>query len=146
MNIVRSRPLGQFPDYGIVSDLVPPPQDQASPTYATFGPEGTTIPASDITIQPQSPAATVAKPPSSSPTFATFGPYGTLDPTAVSAPVAPGQISPAPKVNIPTSPDQVFGPYGGPLNKTLLGFPVGIWLAIGMGVLVLAAPSGRRRR
>jgi hypothetical protein len=143
MNIVRRGRLGQFPGEGIAADITLGPQDTGTDTFPMYYDPGLLL--AEQGAQAPAPAVSVPQP-SGSPVYATFGPYGTLDPTAATAQIpAPGSISPAPHVAIPTT-DQFFGPYGGLLNKTFLGFPAGIWLAVGGLVLVLSSGGGRRRR
>lgn len=149
MNVVRARHIGQFPTEGIASDITLGPQDTSTiqsgadnfPMYYDPG-----LILAEQGIQTPAPAP-VPQPPDTTGQTGFLPWQMNITPVigASAQPPAPGSISPAPRVNVPTSA-QFFGPYGGPLNKTVLGFPVGVWLAIGMGVLVLAAPSGRRRR
>jgi hypothetical protein len=127
MNIVRSRPLGQFdPSTGIVGEIMLGPQEPAPVDTGILSPYqtyGSAYP--DITAAPSTPVAH----PSGAP-LATFGPYGTTDPTAVSVP------SPAPRVNVPLTTSSFF-------SSTLGGIPTIAWI----GIAVLGAVAlGRRKR
>jgi hypothetical protein len=143
MNIVRRKPLGQFPGEGIASDITLGPQDTGTDTFPMYYDPGLII--AEQGAPPSAPAPAVSVPqPSGSPTYATFGPYGTLDPTAVPATAqipAPGSISPAPHVTIPMNTVSGF------LSSSLAGIPMVAWLGIGLvGILALSSSGGRRRR
>jgi hypothetical protein len=148
MNIVRSRPLGQFPGEGIASDLTLGPQQAPADNFPMYYDPGLLIAeqgAPPAAPSPPAPSVTVPQPPgagSGSPIYATFGPIGTLDTTAASAiGPAPGAISPAPHVTIPLSTASGF------LSSSLAGIPMVAWLGIGLvGILALSSGGGRRRR
>jgi hypothetical protein len=141
MNIVRRKPLGQFPGEGIASDIVLGPQDTGTDTFPMYYDPGLII--AEQGAPPSAPAPAVSVPqPTSSPTYATFGPYGTLDPTAVPATAqipAPGSISPAPKVNVPSTVASF-------LNRASIGgVKNDVWLALGIGMFFMFSVTKRRR-
>lgn len=144
MNIVRAKRLGQFPGEGIASDLTLGPQDAGvTDNFPMYNDPGLLL--AEQGIQAPAPAVTVPQPPGAgtgSPIYATFGPYGTTDPTAASAQIpAPGSISPAPHVTIPTNTVTGF------MASSLAGIPMVAWLGIGLvGILALSSSGGRRRR
>jgi len=139
MNIVRRARLGQFPGEGIASDITLGPSQQTTDTFPMYYDPGLLL--AEQGVQAPAPAVSVPQP-SSSPVYATFGPYGTLDPTAATAQVpAPGSISPAPHVTIPTNTVTGF------MASSLAGIPMVAWLGIGLvGILALSSSGGRRRR
>jgi len=141
MNIVRRKPLGQFPGEGIASDITLGPQDTSTDTFPMYYDPGLIIAEQGAPPSAPAPAVTVPQP-SGSPVYATFGPYGTLDPTAATAQIpAPGSISPAPHVTIPMNTVSGF------LSSSLAGIPMVAWLGIGLvGILALSGSGGRRRR
>jgi hypothetical protein len=138
MNIVRRKPLGQFPGEGIASDITLGPQDTGTDTFPMYYDPGLVI--AEQGVQAPAPAVSVPQP-SGSPVYATFGPYGTTDPTAATAQIpAPGSISPAPHVTIPTNT------VTGLMSASFGGIPMLGWLGIAIGVLALSSSGGRRRR
>jgi hypothetical protein len=143
MNIVRARRLGQFPGEGIASDItLGPQQTDTTDTFPMYYDPGLLI--AEQGAPAPAPSTTVPQPPGAgtgSPIYATFGPIGTLDPTAASAQIpAPGSISPAPRVNIPTNTVSGF------MASSLAGIPMVAWLGIGLvGILALSGGKGRRR-
>lgn len=149
MNIVRAKRLGQFPGEGIAADLTLGPQsampDVTTDNFPMYYDPGLVLAEQGIQSPAPSASTTVPQPPGAgtgSPIYATFGPIGTLDPTAASAQIpAPGSISPAPRVNIPTNTVSGF------MAASLAGIPMVAWLGIGLvGILALSSSSGRRRR
>jgi hypothetical protein len=139
MNIVRRKPLGQFPGEGIASDIVLGPQDTGTDTFPMYYDPGLLL--AEQGVQAPAPAVSVPQP-TGSPIYATFGPYGTTDPTAATAQIpAPGSISPAPHVTIPLNTVSGF------MSSSLAGIPMVAWLGIGLvGILALSSSGGRRRR
>jgi hypothetical protein len=142
MNIVRSTRLGQFPGEGIASDITLGPQDTTD-NFPMYYDPGLLIAEQGAPPSAPAPAVSVPQPPSGFlPADAGgWGSVGTTYAPATAQTPAPGAISPAPHVTIPTSTVSGF------MSSSLAGIPMVAWLGIGLvGILALSSGGGRRRR